>query len=115
MTVEQKLQKDYYSTQAGLEFLRKMQEECEKDRCLIIDSIDREEDKKGFMEANKLTMNCLLYTSFYELVFVYLRHSFLYTNFLVWKSWYSAEVLKELGLKWGKWINVLIDEITYTW
>ena len=57
MTVEQKLQKDYYSTQAGLEFLRKMQEECEKDRCLIIDSIDREEDKKGFMEANKLTMN----------------------------------------------------------
>ena len=34
-----------------------MQEECEKDRCLIIDSIDREEDKKGFMEANKLTMN----------------------------------------------------------
>lgn len=57
MTVEQKLQKDYYSTQAGLEFLRKMQEECEKDRCLIIDSIDWEEDKKGFMEANKLTMN----------------------------------------------------------
>ena len=57
MTIEQKLQKDYYSTQAGLEFLRKMQEECEKDRCLIIDSIDREEDKKGFMEANKLTMN----------------------------------------------------------
>ena len=57
MTVEQKLQKDYYSTQAGLEFLHKMQEECEKDRCLIIDSIDREEDKKGFMEANKLTMN----------------------------------------------------------
>ena len=29
-------------------------------------------------------------------------------------SWYSAEVLKELGLKRGKWINVLIDEITYT-
>lgn len=37
--------------------MHKMQEECEKDRCLIIDSIDWEEDKKGFMEANKLTMN----------------------------------------------------------
>ena len=59
MTVEQKLQKDYYSTQAGLEFLRQNAgSNVKKDRIvLIIDSIDREEDKKGFMEANKLTMN----------------------------------------------------------
>ena len=60
MTVEQKLQKDYYSTQAGLEFLRKMQEECEKDRCLIIDSIDREEDKKGFMEAGPVLLEPIM-------------------------------------------------------
>ena len=35
-----------------------MQEECEKDRCLIIDSIDwGKKTRRAFMEANKLTMN----------------------------------------------------------
>ena len=38
MTIEQKLQKDYYSTQAGLEFLHKMQEECENNYITTVPS-----------------------------------------------------------------------------